>query len=563
MKGDLASTLLLLFLVSWASWGEIGDLTFGMCMVALVSLSWLVATQTSPLRFPAGQLFPSVLMGVTVPASLLHLHALSSRTFALADSEMPQYRNPHLLKMAHTREKVALPYIVCLLWLLFNSSSFSVEKSAFVSAILAVVVYALDLNMQWVLLLTVICHAVNNALSHVIASGSLQFELFLLYSAIGVMIDNILRNQVAESTAIFRAPTMLIVVSIGILSTISYGALVTNLLRCFPALFARSNSDAAVQQSRLLYTTTVGLALSLLAFVAILLQAIGRYLQRNAIFWVIDVVVADSSENAFLCLFWICSIGISLGLSLKAKTVWRWTIISARKIFHALAIVMFIPAVLYSTACTEFVALAFGVALCAFLLIEFARVSIVVTGKLPPFLAGTFSFLDLFLKDQRSEDSAGIVLDHVTLLVACALPVWIAIGSPPRSDTELNLPLDMPLLPFLGCLSVGVGDAVGAVAGINFGRWKWSEASGRSLEGSLAAFISMVVVGALVLEAVAFMNPAKFNWSGEMAVGVLTAVFVTVVEAVTSKNDNIVLALYSVSFYQALCFIFASRSTKL
>ena len=562
MKGDLASTLLLLLLVSWASWGEIGDMTFGMCMVALVSLSGLVANQTSRVGVPAGQLFPGVLMGVTVPASLLHLHALSARTFALADSEMPYYRNPHLLKMAHTREKAVLPYIVCLLWLLFNSSSFSVEKSAFVSAILAVVVYALDLNMQWVLLLTVICHAVNNALSHVIASGSLQFELFLLYSAIGVMIDNILRNQAAESTAIFRAQTMLIVVSIGILSTISYGALITNLLRCFPRLFVRTNSNSAVQQSRLLYTT-VGLALSLLAFVVIVLQAIGRYLQRNAVFWVIDVVVADSRENAFLCFFWICCVGISLGLSLKAKTIWRWTIISTRKIFHALATVMFAPAVLYSTSCTEFVALAFGVALCAFLLIEFARVSIAVTGKLPPFLAGAFSFLDLFLKVQRSEDSAGIVLDHVTLLVACALPVWIAISLPLRSDTEPNLLPDMPLLPFLGCLSVGVGDAVGAVAGINYGRRRWSEGSGRSLEGSVAAFMSMVVVGALILAVVAFMNPAKLNWSGEMAVGVLTAVFVTVVEAVTSKNDNIVLALYSVSFYQALCFMFASRSTKL
>lgn len=48
-----------------------------------------------------------------------------------------------------------------------------------------------------------------------------------------------------------------------------------------------------------------------------------------------------------------------------------------------------------------------------------------------------------------------------------------------------------PLLPFLGLVTVGIGDAVAAIVGSKCGRWRWVEGNSRTVEGTVGGFLSM------------------------------------------------------------------------
>ncbi|KAI7882570.1 hypothetical protein K492DRAFT_58174 [Lichtheimia hyalospora FSU 10163] len=85
-----------------------------------------------------------------------------------------------------------------------------------------------------------------------------------------------------------------------------------------------------------------------------------------------------------------------------------------RKLFHALAVVMFVPGVLMEPA---FLQLAFGVALSVFLYLEYLRYFAIW-----PYGKSIHLFLTEFID---SRDLGPVILSHIYLLLGCAAPVWL------------------------------------------------------------------------------------------------------------------------------------------
>lgn len=85
-----------------------------------------------------------------------------------------------------------------------------------------------------------------------------------------------------------------------------------------------------------------------------------------------------------------------------------------RKLFHALAVIMFVPGVLMEPA---FLQLAFGVALSAFLYLEYLRYFAIW-----PYGKSIHLFLTEFID---SRDLGPVILSHIYLLLGCAAPVWL------------------------------------------------------------------------------------------------------------------------------------------
>lgn len=200
--------------------------------------------------------------------------------------------------------------------------------------------------------------------------------------------------------------------------------------------------------------------------------------------------------------------------------------IVVRKMYHALAVAMFLPGMLYEPA---FLSLAFCVAFAALVLVEYVRL-----GLIWPFGRDLDRFMKKFV-DQR--DAGTVVVTHLYLLLGCAMPLWFDRDHAGRGAT---------LAAYAGILMVGVGDAMASLVGVYFGRHRWP-GSRKTYEGTAAAVVSVVVFVWVTVEiAIAVPIPAaralleSVHWP---ALGIAT-VLVCVLEAVTSQIDNVILPLH-------------------
>jgi hypothetical protein len=200
--------------------------------------------------------------------------------------------------------------------------------------------------------------------------------------------------------------------------------------------------------------------------------------------WMFVLLVSNNFKRLYVCGYWIACLFIAIPFSSRL-TILKWPNICVRKVFHVLVAVMFnLP--LLDESLLSFNVVAMGVSMCALLLIECCR------SKSCEILRETFPVLDSILGyfqtfvDKRDENKA-IVLSHIYLLFACALPVWFwgllhdCHSSMPSTTTSAHSrsygysssvhlhskdvfssandwPL-MRLLPHVGYVTVGLGDA--------------------------------------------------------------------------------------------------------
>lgn len=214
-----------------------------------------------------------------------------------------------------------------------------------------------------------------------------------------------------------------------------------------------------------------------------------------------------------LLVFWAVLVPVAVGAVAQARQG-RWIgHLVSRKLFHVLLVMIALPPVL---ADVDFARITLAGALCAFLLLETARVYR-VRGLGTAYQRYCAIFAD-------SRDVGPLLLTPLYLLVGCALPVFL--GGPPTAAMA-------------GLLALGIGDAVAAIVGRCAGRHPWFD-SCKTLEGSSASLLAQAVLVAVVgrLSAMGWLR----------CVAGLSAT--VVLEATTEQIDNAVVPLHA---YALLC----------
>ncbi|KAI0201088.1 hypothetical protein F4808DRAFT_426604 [Astrocystis sublimbata] len=193
------------------------------------------------------------------------------------------------------------------------------------------------------------------------------------------------------------------------------------------------------------------------------------------------------AANTRLLLGAHCLAIITVGLFIVFRLSPVCEVDTRRKVFHFMMVAMFAPAT-YIDPC--FVALALSIVLAAFLLLDLLRAS-----QLPPLSKPLALFLAPYVdgRDLRGP----VVISHIFLLIGCAIPLWLSLGSLPRAGSGHLQGWDVPsreIAMISGVICVGLGDAAASLIGRRYGRHKWFWGGGKSLEGSVA-FASAVFLG--------------------------------------------------------------------
>jgi dolichol kinase len=223
--------------------------------------------------------------------------------------------------------------------------------------------------------------------------------------------------------------------------------------------------------------------------------------------------------------YWVVCLVLLVPLFAWLMTRFAIRNIIARKLFHILVVVMFVPAFF---ADASLLSLSYVVALSVFCLVECIRAL-----AIPPFGAQIADFMKAFI-DHR--DGGRTILTHSYLLVGCALPLWLSTSSSGQAQHQHALAANA------GIIALGIGDAMGAAVGSVFGKRRLI--GSKTLEGTLAIAVSMAVVSLLFC---VVMQDA-FHVA-QLSLLLLGVVVTSVLETCTAQIDNLVLPL----FFFAVC----------
>lgn len=199
-------------------------------------------------------------------------------------------------------------------------------------------------------------------------------------------------------------------------------------------------------------------------------------------------------------------------LSIPSKN--KPSVVVTRKWFHLIAVILFGPV---TWQFPQLMSLSYAIAFCVLVVLETLR------GDAPLLQ----SFYTAFI-DGSKDDGEQIIVSHIFLIIGCAAPLWVSEVLSNRSSSSL-------LVAEFGVLCIGVGDAMGAVIGKSMGKHKWGK-NNRTLEGSLAMWLSMIVVGIFLCSSLR-----------DCLALLVATTFTTILEAFTVQLDNLVLPIAGTS----------------
>lgn len=244
---------------------------------------------------------------------------------------------------------------------------------------------------------------------------------------------------------------------------------------------------------------------------------------QHPVLWMLRYLMEQPVQRLGLCIYWVLVIGLFSFFLHQMTLRKQMARIMIRKGFHIMTVVMFVPALAFQA---DFLRISFALALGVFVLVEAIRV-----WRIPPLGEKIHTFLKAFTD---SRDSDVLIISHFSLLLGCAIPVWLSS----------TISKDRPLAAYAGILSLGIGDTMASVVGYNFGSMRLSSLSKKTWEGTIAGILS--IVGASVL--LSYMPPTfpLVSQIGSMAVAAICA---GLVEAFTSQLDN---AFVPIVYYSLL-----------
>ena len=281
-----------------------------------------------------------------------------------------------------------------------------------------------------------------------------------------------------------------------------------------------------VERSLYLYSyTTISSISSYRYFLPLSLQWLIEFLSEKEnghqriwgiLYWVIVLVIASYPT------FRLLSLQPSTTESANSKNKNEQSVVVTRKWFHLIAVLLFGP---ITWQFPQLMSLSYAIATCILIVLETLR-----SDDAPLLQSFYFAFLD-----DKKDKGECIIISHVFLIVGCAIPLWIdqVISSTNDDDADFSSSSSSSslLLAEFGVISIGVGDAMGAVIGKSIGKHHWGM-NQRTLEGSLAMWLSMIGIGMLVCTSMQ-----------EYGALLLATTFTTILEAFTVQLDNLVLPI--------------------
>jgi dolichol kinase len=229
----------------------------------------------------------------------------------------------------------------------------------------------------------------------------------------------------------------------------------------------------------------------------------------HAVTWLVTFLLSPEGSSsstsstqyprAVWLIYWLVVVTVALHQAPQ-----QCSVVISRKWFHLVAIALFLPVTL---AAPQLMSLSYAIALCILIVVESMR------SYLPTIVQEYYGRYLNPLKEHKDK----VVISHISLILGCAMPLWI------HECTS------RPTL-FFGILVLGVGDSLAAVVGIQFGRRKWPSCR-KTVEGSVAMWMGMALCCCCF--------PLQ-NW-------VAAVTFTTLLEAFTTQIDNLILPLAGVT----------------
>ncbi|KAF4582137.1 phosphatidate cytidylyltransferase [Ophiocordyceps camponoti-floridani] len=247
-------------------------------------------------------------------------------------------------------------------------------------------------------------------------------------------------------------------------------------------------------------------------------------------------VWGEAKTRLMISGYWLAILIVGLMVVLRLKDTYE--VDTRRKVFHFMMVGMFLPATYVDPA---FAALALALMLALFLMLDLVRAS-----QLPPLSKPIASFLAPYVDGRDFRGS--VVVSHIFLLIGCAIPLWLALATVPRTTTAPTCRAGWEVTTrevsmVSGVVCVGLGDAAASLIGRRFGHRKWLWGGGKSLEGS-AAFALAVSMGLAAASAwlrAGGWSVADGEVGGSLAGALVCASVASLTEAVlTGGNDNVI-----------------------
>jgi len=193
------------------------------------------------------------------------------------------------------------------------------------------------------------------------------------------------------------------------------------------------------------------------------------------------------SANTRLLLAGFCVLVVSCGIAAVLQLRRVVEVDTRRKVFHGVMVAMLLPTIPIDPC---FFALALMIVLAIFLMLDMFRAS-----QMPPISRPLTNFLAPYVdgRDHRGP----VIVSHIFLLIGCAIPLWLSLAAVERTGTGPFKGWDVTsrdLSMVSGVICVGMGDAAASLIGRRFGKTKWHWVGGKSIEGS-AAFAIAVMIG--------------------------------------------------------------------
>lgn len=248
-----------------------------------------------------------------------------------------------------------------------------------------------------------------------------------------------------------------------------------------------------------------------------------------------QIQLGEANARLLICGYCLSIIAAGLAVVFRLSAVAE--VDTRRKVFHGMMVAMFLPVTFIDPT---FAALALSLILSIFLLLDLFRAS-----QLPPLSKPLTYFLAPYVdgRDHRGP----VIVSHIFLLIGCAIPLWLSLartercGTKPWEGWEVKT-RDLSMVS--GVVCVGMGDAAASLIGRRYGRRQWLWSGGKSLEGSLA-FTIAVILGLLLariwLRVGGWDGDSGDSWALTCGKAALAAAGASLTEAVlTGGNDNVV-----------------------